>query len=309
MKSFWHKRVMLACLVATLALASGFADAKRMGGGRSMGKQSNNVTQQRQPSQAQQQPSTAPAPAQAAPGRNWGGMLGGLAAGLGLGMLFSHLGGAGMMGGLGNILMIAALAMLGVWVFRKLRGQSAPSSPYAASTGSTNAPLRAVQPELGAAPIYSSPSAFSTAPNSFSSGANATASVASSPATWTIPADFDVDNFIRHAKVYFVRLQAAWDSANADDIREFTSPEMFAEIYADLSERGSATNKTDVVTLDAQLLGIEQTGNYYLASVRFSGMLREAQAAAPESFAEVWNLSKPVSGSGGWVLSGIQQLQ
>jgi predicted lipid-binding transport protein (Tim44 family) len=102
-----------------------------------------------------------------------------------------------------------------------------------------------------------------------------------STATWTIPADFDVDAFLRSAKVYFVRLQAAWDAADLADLREFTTPEMFAEIKVDLSERGAAKNETDVVAVDAQMLGIEEQGSMALASVRFTGSLREAPAPRP----------------------------
>ncbi|KAF7961526.1 hypothetical protein AWV80_32385 [Cupriavidus sp. UYMU48A] len=104
-----------------------------------------------------------------------------------------------------------------------------------------------------------------------------------------------------------MRLQAAWDAGNLDDIREFTTPEMFAEIKMDLSERGAEVNKTDVVTLEAQLLGIESSPSQHLASVRFSGMIRERAGEAAQPFGEVWNLAKPVSGTGGWLLAGIQQ--
>jgi predicted lipid-binding transport protein (Tim44 family) len=127
-------------------------------------------------------------------------------------------------------------------------------------------------------------------------------------APWGVPADFDTAGFLRHAKTYFIRLQAAWDRADASDIRDFTTPEMFAEMKLQLQERGAAANHTDVVSLDAELLGIETQGDGYLASVKFSGMIREAENAPAEPFAEVWNLSKPVSGQGGWVLAGIQQL-
>lgn len=93
-----------------------------------------------------------------------------------------------------------------------------------------------------------------------------------------------------------------------NDLREFTTPEMFAELKQQLLERGASSNHADVVTLEAELLGIETIGNEYLVSVKFSGMIREAGQAQAEAFAEVWNLSKPVSGQGGWVLAGIQQM-
>ena len=124
----------------------------------------------------------------------------------------------------------------------------------------------------------------------------------------SIPSDFDVPGFLRNAKTYFIRLQAAWDKADINDIREFTSTEMFAELKLQIQERGASPNHTDVVSLDAELLGVDMTGNDYLASVRFSGMIKEADNAPAEPFSEVWNLSKPKSGAGGWLLAGVQQL-
>jgi predicted lipid-binding transport protein (Tim44 family) len=63
-----------------------------------------------------------------------------------------------------------------------------------------------------------------------------------------------------------------------------------------------------VVSIDAELLGIENDGKDYLASVKFHGSIKPAPDALAEPFQEVWNLTKPVSGNGGWLLAGIQQL-
>lgn len=311
MKNSWRKHITLVCLFASIILGSGLAEAKRMGGGRSMGKQSSNVTQQHRQAQTPQQAPTASPTAAAKPKTNWGGILGGAVAGLGLGMLLSHFGGAGMMSGLSNILMIAALAMLGVWLFRKLRGQNRMQTAQPSYAGGTPSPFTNTAAPSAATPYARSDFSQMHA-QTFSSTPSATTPIAlqdSSPQSdLSIPQGFDSETFLRQAKVYFVRLQAAWDAANTEDIREFTSPEMFAEIYADLAARGTASNKTEVITLDAQLLGIEQKGNHHMASVRFSGTLREAVHAEPESFIEVWNLIKPLAGTGGWVLAGIQQL-
>jgi predicted lipid-binding transport protein (Tim44 family) len=121
-----------------------------------------------------------------------------------------------------------------------------------------------------------------------------------------VPSDFDVHGFLRSSKTYFIRLQASWDKADVNDIREFTSPEMFAELKIQLQERGATDNVTDVVTLEAELLGIENVGNDQMASVQFYGTMREAANAPALDFAEVWNLTRPLSGAGGWVLAGIQ---
>ncbi|MES2931921.1 MAG: Tim44-like domain-containing protein, partial [Pseudomonadota bacterium] len=123
-----------------------------------------------------------------------------------------------------------------------------------------------------------------------------------------MPADFDTHSFLRNAKTYFIRLQAAWDKADIHDLREFTSPEMYAELRLQLQERGATENHTDVVSLNGELLGVEIVSHGYLARVKFSGTMKESLNAPAESFAEVWNMSKPKSGATGWVLAGIQQI-
>ena len=124
---------------------------------------------------------------------------------------------------------------------------------------------------------------------------------------WGVPADFDVAGFVESAKHHFRRLQAANDAGNLDDLREFTSPQLFEEFAAEIRTR-QGENYTEVVRLDAELLGIETQDGEYLASVRFSGLIREGRNMPPQTFDEVWNLSKPLQGAGGWVLSGIQQM-
>jgi len=68
-------------------------------------------------------------------------------------------------------------------------------------------------------------------------------------------------------------------------------------------------NQTDVVTLDARLLGIEDLGQSYMASVEFSGLIREEPSAGPTPFREVWNMTKPKNGHIGWLVAGVQALQ
>ncbi|WP_137924101.1 Tim44-like domain-containing protein [Cupriavidus sp. 2SB] len=332
MTSFRGKFLALA-LIATVAFGAAMdAEAKRMGGSRSVGKQSSNVTQQRQATPPQQntapgqpaQNAAAPAAAgaaggaaAAAPKRNWGGMLGGLAAGLGIGYLLSHFGLGGAAASiLSNIILFGLIALVAVWLFRKFRGSKTSGQQPAfagmgnASNGSNN-PFggmnREAEPTLRQQDA--SPSFGGAAANPVMGGAAAGVAVAAAvQQPWGVPADFDVESFVRNAKVHYVRLQAAWDAGNLDDIREFSTPEMFAELKMDLAERPAGeVNKTDVVTLDAQLLGIETTATQYIASVRFSGMIREKADEAAQPFGEVWNLAKATSGTGGWQLAGIQQ--
>ncbi|MBP0620110.1 Tim44 domain-containing protein [Cupriavidus consociatus] len=312
-------KFLVGSLVTALAVGMAFdAEAKRMGGSRSVGKQSESVTQRQQtqptsPTQQAQQPAQQAAPATAgaagaaaaaAPKRNWGGILGGIAAGLGIGWLLSHFGlGGAALSFLSNLILIAIVAFAVIWLIRKFRGGSQRSQqPAYAGAGNAGGMGRSAEPMLR------QPTA-TPASNPVMPGAAAApvAADAVAPQPWGVPADFDTENFLRNAKVHFVRLQAAWDAGNLDDIREFTTPEMFAEIKMDLSERGAEVNKTDVVTLEGQLLGIESTPAQHIASVRFSGMIREKAGEAAQPFAEVWNLAKPATGTGGWLLAGIQQ--
>ena len=122
-----------------------------------------------------------------------------------------------------------------------------------------------------------------------------------------IPGDFDRAGFEHHAKSNFVRLQAAYDSGQLDALREFTTPEMLAQLQQELNERGPAPQRGEVLQLEAQVLDVSQEPQRYLVSVRFTGFIRYGAGIDDEVFDEVWNLSKPLAGAGGWVLAGIQQ--
>ena len=131
--------------------------------------------------------------------------------------------------------------------------------------------------------------------------------------SWGIPAGFDTDGFLAAAKRNFVTLQDAWDRSDIATLRSMMTDDMVGEIRTQLTERENHTagqpNKTDVVMLEAQLLGIEDLGNDYMASVEFSGMIREQPSAGPSPFREVWNMTKPKSGASGWLVAGVQALQ
>jgi len=121
------------------------------------------------------------------------------------------------------------------------------------------------------------------------------------------PPGFDAAAFSREAKVNFLRLQVANDAGNLDDLRAFTTPEVFAELSMQLAERGDREQKTDVEWLDAEVLACSDEDNRHIVSVRFSGQIREFAAGEAAAFNEIWHLSKPASGPGGWVIAGIQQ--
>lgn len=298
------KKFLISLMVAVSALSmiAPEAQAKRLGGGGSIGKQSQSVgrhsyapAQQAAPAPNQAAPAAAPQSVPPKPASPWKGILGGALLGLGLGALLSHLGLGGALGGiLGSLLMFALLAAAALFIYRMLKRKNDGGEMRAAYAGASPA---GYTPEIGSR--IEPAQRVAVQPDSYASGTAAASS---------LPEGFDAEAFLRHAKTYFIRLQAAWDKADVNDLREFTSPEMFAELRQQLLERGTSSNHTDVVTLDAELLGIETIGNEYLASVKFSGMIKESEQAQTEAFAEVWNLSKPVAGQGGWLLAGIQQL-
>ncbi|TCS32754.1 putative lipid-binding transport protein (Tim44 family) [Paucimonas lemoignei] len=311
------KTLLTAMLVGALTLTAGIpdAEAKRMGGGGSFGRQSQSMSRQATPpSQSHNQ--AAPAQRQAAPANNaqnaaakpaspWKGMLGGALLGLGLGALLSHLGiGGALASAISSILMIALLAAAAFFIYRMIKrksGHQEPMRPAYASANSSGFNTPNIGSRLEPAqPVQ--PAAFSAAP--LASGNAADTGVT----PFGVPADFDTTGFLRHAKSNFIRLQAAWDRADINDIREFSTPEMFGELRLQLQERGASANHTDVVSLNADLLGIETVGTEYVASVKFDGMIRESEHAAAEPFAEIWNLTKPANGQGGWLLAGIQQV-
>ncbi|WP_250462948.1 MULTISPECIES: Tim44-like domain-containing protein [unclassified Caballeronia] len=309
----------LAGVITVGAIYTEDADARRMGGGRSMGRQSATATQQHQatpPSQSMQQgqaaqaqraPAAPAAAAAAQPARNrWLGPLAGLAAGLGIAALLSHFGlGEAFAGAMANMIIIGLIVLAAVMLFRffmRRRQANQGNTPaYAGASGAASPYGAMARTDLNQEPPQT--------PRSTSLGATYIDSPNQPPVTNpNVPAGFDTEAFVRNAKVYFVRLQDAWDRGNVNDIREFTTPEMFAEVKLDVDARGSTPNRTDVVQLNADLLGVEDRANEYLASVRFHGLIRESEGSAAEPFVEVWNLSKQKTGNEGWLLAGIQQV-
>jgi len=121
----------------------------------------------------------------------------------------------------------------------------------------------------------------------------------------SVPADFDSAGFERIAKMIFIRMQAAYDAADLTDLRQFTTPELFASIRLDLQERGSAANHTDVVRVDAQVLDVVNEAQRQVVSVRFHGLIREEEGADAQAFDEVWHLVK--ADDANWAIAGIQQ--
>ena len=219
-------------------------------------------------------------------------MLGGLALG---GLLGALIGGSGFGSMLLSWLAIAALVFGVIFVARMLMQKRAAGQPMQyAPSGPQSGGYSSLGNETVAAPPPSQISGFDS-------------QAAAAPPTAGVPAGFDVAGFVRAAKLNFMKLQLANDSGNMDELREFTTPDLYEDLKKDVFQRGGARQQTDVVSLNADLLEVVTEGKQHWASIRFSGMIREHPASAPESFEEIWNLAKPLDGSTGWLLAGIQQ--
>ena len=292
--------VIAAALNATTAwLGADLAEARRMGGGRSLGAQRQMApsTTPGAPSAAPASPAMgaaakAPAAAPAAAGASrWLGPIAGLAAGLGLAALMSHL---GLSEAFGSFLLVALLVVGGIFLVRLLLRRSAPPQREPLQYAG-NAHGR-VEPVMGRNESRFEPTA---APASTAS------SVTAVPAN-RFPPGFNPGPFIEQAKVQFRNLQTAYDRGDRTALAEVMTPEMFAEISQELAGRGNHA-ATEVIRLDAEILEATTEGRQHWLGVRFTGQLREDGAVLPKDFEEVWNLVKPVDDSSGWLLAGIQQ--
>jgi len=252
------------------AMVATDADARRLGGGRSVGSQ-RSVTAPPAKAAPQQAAPAQQTPQAAAQPSRWG-WLGGILGGLALGGLLGYLfGGSGLLG----LLLIAALAIGVVAALRAARRRAEPARPVqlAGFDETVNAAPPPAAAGAGAAP--------------------------------RIPAGFDATGFLRSAKTNFIKLQMANDAGQLAEIREFTTHEMFDELRRDMP---AGAQQTDVIALNADLLEVATEQDKHWASVRFSGMVRETPGTEPVGFEEVWNLVKPADGSSGWLLAGIQQM-
>jgi len=268
----------VAAVLLGLAIAMPEAEARRLGGGRTLGMQRNiTAAPAAVPAKpAQAAPAAAPAPAT---GSKWAPVLGGLALGGLLGALFA---GNPLLGTILSALLIGMLVFAALALVRLLRApRAAPPALHYAGLGS----------ETVAAPPPSQAAGFD-------------ARIPGSPARTHVPPGFDIAGFLRAAKENFIRLQMANDSGRLDELRDVTTTGMFEALRAD----AGAGQQTDVVTLNADLLEVATEGSRHWASVRFSGLVRETPGGEPASFEEVWNLVKPADGSSGWLLAGIQQM-
>lgn len=313
------KRLLLslAVVLCSVGFVASDVEAKRLGGGSSSGMKRQtpppqSPAQNATPNQAA--PATAAAPTAAAgaqaaaPKRSWMGPIAGLAAGLGIAALLSHF---GMGEGLANIMTMLLIAAAAFFLIRFLLRRFGPGAAKAASAGPNGmrfataggAPdVRPMEPAWGSGPAGAGSSGLG------SSAAGLVGASGAAAAAGHIPVGFDKSGFERIAKLIFIRLQAANDAGDLNDLRQFATPEMFATFKLDLQERGGAKQQTDVVQLEAEVVDVESTAEQQVVSVRFHGLIREEKdQQGATRFDEVWHLVKPADGSREWAIAGIAQ--
>ena len=297
-------RTALVFSIATIGLTGIMSDAEaaRLGGRKSTGMQRSgqeynmpNRSQtpstnapQRNP-QTNTTPNTSPQP-QSRMSR-WMGPIAGIAAGLGIAALFSHLGlGAGL-ANLVTMLLLGWIAMIAIrWLlnaFRAKKPQTAGTYGYSHN-----------QPDTSRTSGYngraSNPVILDNAPVTSTQGQ-------------PTPANVNPDEFLRIAKGMFIRLQAANDKKDTDDLRRFLTPEMFAEAQLQISERGNTEQTTDILDLNATVISLVTEGTHDIGSVRFTGKIKCSDQVMAEDISEVWHFTKWHNHTDQWSLAGIQQ--
>jgi predicted lipid-binding transport protein (Tim44 family) len=271
-------------------------NAKRLGGGGSMGMKravppavapkNSSADQPAAAPNAPNAPNAAPAPAAPAAKRSWMGPLAGLAAGLGLAALMNHF---GLGGAFSSLIM---MVLIGVAAFMLIRFLMRRFAPQNAAQGFQ----------------FAGASSVNNQPRPWGSGVAPIAPVSLvEPLINSIilPKGFDLPAFERTAKLLFIRLQAANDAGHLNDLRTFTTPEMFAAVKLELQERGHQKQQTDVVNINAELLNVTQEATQQVASVRFYGMIKEETNMPAAAFDEIWYMVKAVEIDSEWVIGGI----
>jgi predicted lipid-binding transport protein (Tim44 family) len=321
---------LAAFAVLTLTL-NGIADARRMGGGGNFGAQRSVPLQKAAPAPAAPagnaaSPSSPPpsqpaapasasapkAPPAAAPGTapsgtsRWLGPIAGIAAGLGLAALMSHL---GLSEGFGTILLLGLVIFAGFFVLRMFLGRrqtsGAPLQYSGAAASANSSAPSAFTPSAPSAPSWRIPSTSELAAQSGS--ASATEALAVGATRKTLPQGFDAAAFATEAKRKYIEIQRSYDDADRAALSSVMTADMATEIGRELDKRG-LHHPTEIVTLDADVLDVSTEEDKYWISVRFTGQVKEDGEPLPHSIDEVWNLTKPVKGGSGWLLAGISQV-
>lgn len=312
----WKTLALCAACLASLTLAApDFADAARLGKGRSFGSSSIMSRPATPPSGAFQGGSSsvnrqAPLASSRANGGAatmannktglFGGLFGGLLAGTMLGSLLGGTGmGGGMVGGLMNLLLLGLLVYFGVRLFRRFRGGQESSREEREVPRSMNYQ----DTSAGSQPYGQAGGAW----DSLRSAPQAPAQEAAQPAA-DIPADFDQDEFLRGAKAAYTRLQSSWDRRDLDDIANFATDDVMQELREQAKEDPNP-GKTEILLVNASILEVREEGDLRRVAVYFDVLMREDQRAArPEQVREVWHFVCSRREGDSWKLDGIQQL-
>ena len=274
----------------------GAAEAARLGGGKSFGSK---------PSYQRSAPSTTPNPAspQVSPNQptqqrpvagatpspmgRWGGMLGGLLMGGLIGSLL--FGGGHAYGGPGlfDLLLIGGGLFL-LYRFLRARRMAAASAAPAGSMSFERGPSQSwgesrIDPAVEPDPAAAEPPAF--------------------------PPNFDAADFLKGAKVIYNRLQASWDRRDLEDIRQFVSPEVLAEIQRQAQE-DPVPGKTELLLINPRILEVREVGPQMIVSVLYDAMMRENGTETAKQVRELWHFSRETQEPEAfWLLEGIQQVQ
>lgn len=314
-----------AILTGILLLFSAFAltlpepaDAARMGGGRSFGgkpfmsRPAPAPTMRQQTPNAQRQPMNQAQAGQAAAQRpglfgGMGGLFGGLLAGTLIGSLLSGNGFGG--GGFMDIIIIGLLVFLGLKLFARFRNRQAPAGAGAQGASGLDGPHGDLREDSASSQGMRRDNAATGwdvlrgAPQ----GGAAQAQVFDAAPGVDVPQGFDADEFLRGAKMAYSRLQSSWDKRDLDDIAQFATPAVLDAVREQL-EAEPTPGTTEVLLVNAQLLGVENDGDEQRAQVFFDVLMRESpDQQAPSSVREVWHFVRPITG-GSWKLDGIQQV-
>ena len=282
--------------VCLLYFWHGAAEAARFGGGKSFGSK---------PSYQRSAPATTPSPTspQVSPGQTtqqrpvagptpspmgrWGGMLGGLLMGGLIGSLL--FGGGHAYGGPGlfDMLLIGGGLFL-LYRFIRARRMATASAAPAGSMSFDRSPAQGWG-SSGSAP---SPEPLTAAAEQLA-----------------LPPGFDVDEFLKGAKVIYARLQASWDKGDFDDIRQFTSPEVCTEIEHQ-AQKDPTPGKTELLLINPSILEAHEVEGQTTVSVLYDVMMRENGTEMAKQVRELWHFSRETrKPMGFWVLEGIQQME
>lgn len=318
----WVAGMFLVLAALTMTFVSADAEARRFGGGLSFGRQSSNIMKQRQAvkppvaNNTANAASTKGATAGAAAGTagaaaksgasRWLGPIVGIAAGLGIAALLSSLGLSGaLLEFLSSAILIGLVIFAIMFIIRKLRGSSglAPAGAYRGQSGNAYRQDQSNSSQ-SANNFRQTANASTSAPNQ-APVIESAPSLAEQDPSWFIPADFDVPTFLEQAKTQFKHIQSLWDAGDRDSLKSLLTDDLYREIEPSLPTAAEA-NVTEILLLNAELMGIEQVAGGHLASVRYSGMTREQANSQAQHFEEVWNLYK--ADGQGWLLAGVQQV-